>query len=91
MSSAAAAHHDAFRAVLSDLFFATHCHSCGEVFPVTLRGYVGRHCSRGCWHAMLDAWARETAWVDDDCIYGSACKACSLLTVLSVAKRGKRC
>jgi hypothetical protein len=82
-----ASHRAAFAEVLSALFFATHCHSCGKVCAVTLRGYVGRHCSRACWHSMLDLWAAEGNEMADDCIYGEECKSCSLLEMLSVARR----
>lgn len=33
-----------FQEVMSDLILATHCHSCGETYPVTLRGYCSAHC-----------------------------------------------
>ena len=40
---------EAFAAVLSDLILATHCHSCGGEYHVSLRGYCGVHCSKSCW------------------------------------------
>lgn len=38
-----------FQEVLSDLILATHCHSCGNHYAVTLHGYCGAHCSKLCW------------------------------------------
>ena len=40
---------DLFKEVLQDIKLATHCHSCGEHYAVTLHGYCGAHCSRLCW------------------------------------------
>jgi hypothetical protein len=42
-------HNPVFRAVMCDLLTATHCYGCGTARPVTLLGYVGQYCRKGCW------------------------------------------
>ena len=59
-----------FQAVLSDLMLATHCHSCGDKYAVTLHGYCGSHCSRVCWAS------NELENYDEVvCVHGG-CKMC---------------
>jgi hypothetical protein len=41
-----------FKEVMVDLLAATHCHGCGNTCPVTLVGYVGRYCRKGCWNKL---------------------------------------
>ena len=59
-----------FQAVLSDLILATHCHSCGSKYAVTLHGYCSAHCSKRC-------WAENELEAGDDvaCAHGG-CKMC---------------
>jgi hypothetical protein len=59
-----------FKAVLSDLILATHCHSCGCKYAVTLQGYCSAHCSKRC-------WSTNELEVGDDavCVHGG-CKMC---------------
>ena len=38
-----------FRTVMRDMLVATHCCGCGAARPVTLLGYVGQYCRKGCW------------------------------------------
>lgn len=72
-SFAATAFTSKFKGVLSDLMLATHCHSCGDKYAVTLHGYSGAHCSRGCWAS------NDLEKYDDDdeivCVHGG-CKMC---------------
>jgi hypothetical protein len=39
--------------VLKELIAATHCHSCGHEYPVSILGYVGRHCDKYCWKSLF--------------------------------------
>ena len=61
-------HRSQMSIVLHDLYLATHCHSCGDAFPVCLRGYVGLHCSKACW--------REFELGCDDCPVYGGCRQC---------------
>jgi hypothetical protein len=62
-----------FQTVLSDLILATHCHSCGDKYAVTLQGYSGTHCSRVCWvYNDLEKYDDEGT-----CVHGG-CKMCDV-------------
>ena len=43
-------HREKLNNVAKELFFATHCHSCGKIYNVMLLGYVGEFCSKRCDH-----------------------------------------
>ncbi len=61
----------AWTIVMSDLLLATHCHGCGAVFNVALRGYCGQYCNKSCWRAELDAGE------DFECPLGGGCVVCA--------------
>jgi hypothetical protein len=70
--------------VLSSLIIATHCHSCGDEYYATLRGYCGAHCSKGCW--STNEFYPETEFV---CPFGGCivCDCGSVATTRSVRHR----
>ena len=41
--------HAIFKDVMANLLIATHCHGCKKACAVTLIGYSGVYCRKGCW------------------------------------------
>lgn len=44
--------------LMCDLRTATHCHGCRKAGAVTLLGYVGQYCRKGCWE-MYDIYGND--------------------------------
>lgn len=56
---------DLWKQCTEDLFYTTHCHSCGCFITAHSSVYSG-HCSKGCWRG----------WDEIHCAFGRDCKRC---------------